>query len=701
MSVNSTDAFSGPYTATGAAQIFPFIFVAASRDEVQVTANGIEVDPTTYSVTLNSDGTGAINATLPAGAEVFVESNPDFAQSAQFARFAPYFPDAINVHLDRAAIRDIALQDRVNRTFVIPRRYQDAAGKYPAIDNNGNWTLVDGIPGIPGAAANTRKNLAELKAANIIDVTSLYDNSVWYWTLGNFSTTPAADIDVNVVKANSTPLTTGAWVRQRATGVLTQIGSGAPNRNVEDVLRARAVNVRDEGAAMDGVTDDSDAFRRALSRGREVVIPGRMYINQEVILPDLFKLSGFGSQRSVIVFGPNGKVRCEGPGFSNPNDTSSLQKYGRAVCRDLGFALADNAPTLTVPNFNMWKVEHITFTGCLFYQIWLNLDNHNYLTFRKCEFYGGKGAFFKSQCTFQPLSKQWISALTAIEDCHFSGCPIELIDTVEYRMHHTAVFGGAYGLYSHRVNAIGSNDMPFYLGPVISGCTFDSIDGIGIDIDYGGTNCRITGNFVSCGRGTAMPGIRLTNCYGMEVYGNHVEWCGQHGLRLANCSGLSIIGNTFLNQAAGDGILATGTTGCIVIGNTFENKPLWGGSGNGNTQLAIETPASDFTSSVVTGNRVSGMLNAFGIYIEGSATRVFANPGAPIGSERNWAPAKSGGWTAGTGAGYRAAWTSYAGQTHGAAYSQPAVQALDDAARIASQRLLAIEVALRENGIIN
>lgn len=493
----------------------------------------------------------------------------------------------------------------------------------------------------------------------------------------------------------------GAWRRQGGNGIVISIGANAPERTVEASISARAINMRDEGA-VDGVTDDSAAFQRALGRGREIVIPGRMYINAEVVLPDLFKLTGFGSQRSVIVLGPNGKLRCEGPGFSDVSNPASLQKYGRAVCRDLGFALADAAPALTAPNLNLWKVEQITFSGCLFYHVWLNLDNHNYLTFRKCEFYGGKNARFLSQCSFQPTQKQWISALTTIEDCHFSGCPIELIDTVEYRMHHTTVFGGAYGIYSHRVNATGSGQMPFYLGPIIAGCTFDSIDGIGIDIDYGGTNCRITGNFISCGRGgSGMPGIRLTNCYGMEVYGNHVEWCGQNGMRLADCSGLSIIGNTFLNQAAGDGILATGTSGCIIVGNTFENKPLWGGSGNGATALAIETPASDMANSVVTGNRVAGMTNSIGLYVQGSGSRVFANPGAPLASELNWAPMKSGGWTPGTGTGFRDAWTSYNGQTQPATYTQTAVQSLDDAVRIVSQRLLAIEVALRENQIIN
>ncbi|MCZ8547175.1 hypothetical protein OOJ09_23545 [Mesorhizobium qingshengii] len=59
------------------------------------------------------------------------------------------------------------------------------------------------------------------------------------------------------------------------------------------------------------------------------------------------------------------------------------------------------------------------------------------------------------------------------------------------------------------------------------------------------------------------------------------------------------------------------------------------------------------------------------------------------------------GWTAGTGTANKGAFASYAGQTHTGAYVQATVQALDDAARNASQRIKAIEDALRVHGLIN
>jgi hypothetical protein len=44
---------------------------------------------------------------------------------------------------------------------------------------------------------------------------------------------------------------------------------------------------------------------------------------------------------------------------------------------------------------------------------------------------------------------------------------------------------------------------------------------------------------------------------------------------------------------------------------------------------------------------------------------------------------------------------AYAGQTHTASYVQATVQALDNASRDASQRVKAIEDALRTHGLIN
>jgi hypothetical protein len=63
--------------------------------------------------------------------------------------------------------------------------------------------------------------------------------------------------------------------------------------------------------------------------------------------------------------------------------------------------------------------------------------------------------------------------------------------------------------------------------------------------------------------------------------------------------------------------------------------------------------------------------------------------------------ARATGWTAGTGTALKGTFAAYAGQTHTASYVQATVQALDNASRDASQRVKAIEDALRTHGLIN
>lgn len=79
----------------------------------------------------------------------------------------------------------------------------------------GRWIYeVDGFaPGPSGPSNNTRLNLAALKAANPTDKTSLFNGTLWFWTTGDY--TGLAN-DITIVKADSAPLTEGAWVQQQS-----------------------------------------------------------------------------------------------------------------------------------------------------------------------------------------------------------------------------------------------------------------------------------------------------------------------------------------------------------------------------------------------------------------------------------------------------------------------------------------------------
>ncbi len=117
-----------------------------------------------------------------------------------------------------------------------------------------------GDKGDVGASSNTRMTVAQMRAARIEDVTSLFDNAVWTWTPGDFS---GRDNGRTIVGSALQPLTQGAWVRG-----------------------TQSVSVRDFGAKGDGVTDDTDAIVAAIGAAGDnavVVFPRGTYVMSRLV----------------------------------------------------------------------------------------------------------------------------------------------------------------------------------------------------------------------------------------------------------------------------------------------------------------------------------------------------------------------------------------------------------------------------------
>lgn len=111
------------------------------------------------------------------------------------------------------------------------------------------------------------------------------------------------------------------------------------------------------------------------------------------------------------------------------------------------------------------------------------------------------------------------------------------------------------------------------------------------------------------------------------------------------------------------------------------------GTGNSSAQLTF-----DYNNNRVTWN----MTTAGG----SNGAPVMVCGGIRVGSV-NMLTAQQTGWTAATGTANKGAYATYAGATISATYTQAEVQALDNAARDASQRIKALEDALRSLGLIN
>ncbi len=149
--------------------------------------------------------------------------------------------------------------------------------------------LPNEFAGPTGPANSTYTSLAALKAApqsNRSYILADGTNSpvTYAYVAGDF--TGRAD-DVNVVKLDAVPLTTGALVRQSAAGVtFQQVGTTAITRNVQDDQREN-VKVTQYGAKGDGVTDDSAAIMACINanKGKTIVFPqGYTFLAAGIIL---------------------------------------------------------------------------------------------------------------------------------------------------------------------------------------------------------------------------------------------------------------------------------------------------------------------------------------------------------------------------------------------------------------------------------
>lgn len=405
---------------------------------------------------------------------------------------------------------------------------------------------------------------------------------------------------------------------------------------------AGPVDARQFGAKLDGETDDSAALRAALAGGRPVSIMGRMRIDEEVDVPPEALLLGAGMYRTTLVIGPRGLLRVAGAAYDRHG--------GGGAWRDLTIAPPERGSTR--PGVEFRHVEHFTFDQVTFYRMGVLLDDHHYLGFRDCRFFGDEDRVsLVANCASQPAGQIGISAALQFSGCFFSSYPVFMEDVVAARVTDSTFLAGRVGLVSRARLARGTDAKPFLMGPVISGCVFDSIEQLAIDVELGGTDCRLLNTFISSGRTAKRPGVRFAQSSGVEIIGNRFEWCGAAGLLLEDSEKIGIVGNSFANIAAGPGIVARATRETRVIGNAFENRLRWGGSEEGGTTLAIVDLGDSCAGWVVMGNTASGLRDAAVSTISRSLVR--DNPGWPAATEQGWPSGASAQRPTGVADGYR------------------------------------------------
>lgn len=180
MPVSVESAISGPFTPNGVTVTFPFTFKAASAAEVIVVdEDGAALSSALYTVTVDDDEGGSVTfSTAPSAAqydELYIVSDPLMTQSADFGNAGPSFnPRSLTSAIDKAAVRDLALNMKLDRTLQVPfgedglslPSAADRTGKYLAFDVDGDPVASSGT----GADAGLREDLAAVGGAALIRV---------------------------------------------------------------------------------------------------------------------------------------------------------------------------------------------------------------------------------------------------------------------------------------------------------------------------------------------------------------------------------------------------------------------------------------------------------------------------------------------------------------------------------------------------
>ena len=279
---------SGPLTANGVTAI-PFTFPAISATEIAVTRNSVLVLKSTYTVTLNPDGTGSITPTSSWGSDsVVISSAPDFTQPVSFARYGAFYPDQITPPLDRLARTISSLRDSTARSIA-------------AIPAGSSGTGTPGTPGINGGIGSSAGNAALFVAAAGMTIGAGITSfrTAGYSIAGKGGAEYIYDAAVNAAYVTANPRSSFL---------------AADTRGFRISLQQR-LNVAMFGALADFVTDDLAAFNAAMatlpSTGGELKIPaGRYYLSDTLNLHKTISLSGEGTDwngagGTILRFGNN------------------------------------------------------------------------------------------------------------------------------------------------------------------------------------------------------------------------------------------------------------------------------------------------------------------------------------------------------------------------------------------------------------
>jgi hypothetical protein len=405
-------------------------------------------------------------------------------------------------------------------------------------------------------------DLASLKAADVADVSKIFDSAIFTWTTGDF-TAKINDYPGEYVESDHVPANQGAWMRQTAESIqIMRPGSGAIARRVQDLLQELPVTPEDFGAVGDGVADDTSALQAALDTGRSVrFAQGRTYL-----VKSKMTLSSSG-----VALTGRGTIKVASD-FSFAADTDGSGTHMRTL-----FVTGSNV-TIEGVMFDATDAPIGSATENGF--IWSTAP---YTVVRDCQFVGNP----KGTCIWALGLAPYLS----VSGCQFTDCS-------------GAVFTkGRNSIISDNI-IINATDAAIAINGTTCVGTVVSDNSISnenlaavpsmIAVEEGASNWTIIGNTLT---GVSGGGIICTNVLvftvvdGGTIAGNVVDGARFDGTIPSSINPAALVA------------ISGNYEGCIVTGNKVRNCP----SGNSNSRLAI-IPATGtiFADNILDGANTAG-----------------------------------------------------------------------------------------------
>lgn len=180
MTISTTTRKAGPFAGNGVTTVFPFVFkVLATADlrVIKTSTLGVDTNLTlgvNYTVLLNADqdvspGGTVTYATLAIGEKLTIVSNQAITQPTDLTNGGGFYPDVIELALDRTVIEVQQVNDTLLRTMKFPASDSSALGtELPTAANRALRALVftaDGSVGVSGGEYDDQAGDAAASAA--------------------------------------------------------------------------------------------------------------------------------------------------------------------------------------------------------------------------------------------------------------------------------------------------------------------------------------------------------------------------------------------------------------------------------------------------------------------------------------------------------------------------------------------------------